>query len=382
MVLTEAPRRLDIIILLSALGRGGAQRQAVVTGLGLQRLGHNVTFVSLRGPAALDAEVVDGGGTLRLLGSNRRMGGLLGRLRLLVDPATGRADVIYSYMPAANVTATLVTLIRRRPANVWGLRDSGLVMANYGRATRLLDRAARRLARRPRSIVCNSNAAVEHYGSLGYPRDRMVVIPNGIDVDRFTPDFAIRERTRQSFGFQPDDFVVVCLARFDPMKGQTDLIRAFADLVASHPEARLLLCGDHGEADARTAQDLAEELGVRDQVTLHQGSPRPEDVLRASDVLAMPSRYGEGFPNVVAEALACGLPVVVSDVGDAGRIAGAFGHVVSPGDPAALTEALTAAIERPGDLGTPGERRRYVCERYSVPVLVETTSSQLVAAVK
>ena len=291
------------------------------------------------------------------------MGGLWGRLRFLVDPATGRADVIYSYMPAANVTATLVTLIRRRPVCVWSLRDSGLIMANYGRATRLLDWAAKKLSNRPRSIICNSAAAVEHYGSLGYPRDRMLVVPNGIDVDRFAPDPAVRESTRQAFGFRPDDFVVVCLARFDPMKGQTDLIRAFADLVTSHPQARLLLCGDHDDADARTARALAEELGVHDRVTLRQGSPRPEDVLRASDLLAMPSRYGEGFPNVVAEALACGLPVVVSDVGDAGRVAGEYGHVVSPSDPAALAEALIAAIERPGELGSRDERRRHVCHR-------------------
>ena len=382
MALTDAHRKLGIIILLSALGRGGAQRQAVVTGLGLQRLGHDVTFVSLRGSAALDAEVVDGGGTLRLLGSNRRMGGLLGRLRFLFDPATGRADVIYSYMPAANVTATLVTFLRRRPANVWGLRDSGLVMANYGRATRLLDWAARHLARRPQTIVCNSTAAVEYYGSHGYPRDRMVVIPNGIDVDRFTPDSAIRESTRRSFGFGPDDVVVVCLARFDPMKGQADLVRALADLVAAHPNARLLLCGDHSDADALAVRSLAEELGVHDRVSVRQGSPRPEDVLRASDVLAMPSRYGEGFSNVVAEALACGLPVVVSDVGDAGRIAGAFGHVVAPSNTTQLTDALIAAIERPGELGTPDERRRHVCEQFSIEVLVDTTSSQLIAALE
>lgn len=370
-----------IVLLLSSLNRGGAQRQAIVTGLGLAAVGFDVEFVCFRGPAKLDHEVFAGGGTVRHLGHNGRFGGVSGRLRLLTDRAVWKSDVVYAYMPEANVTASLLGLVRRHPAIVWGIRESGMDLSRYGRGVRAVAAVARRLANRPELIVCNSHAAVEHYGNAGYPRDRMTVIPNGIDTERFSPDAEERARCRAELGYVADDFVVLCLARADPMKGQLDLIEAVGLVAPRCPALRLLLVGDHDERFASEVANAAERFGIGPVVALRPGHPEPQAVLRACDLLVMSSRFGEGFPNVIGEAMACGAGVVATDVGDAAVLVGELGTVVPAGD----VQAIAAAIERAAtteQLQVDRDRRRqWIVDSFSVERLIERTTAALQLAV-
>lgn len=371
---------LCVVMLLSGLARGGAQRQAVLTAVGLRRRGHDVSVVTLRRGGDLAADLRAAHVPLIELGRGGALGGLAARVKLLLLPALRDADVVYSYMPAASVTASLVGLVRRRVPVVWGIRDSGLDLARYGRATRVMSWLADHLAWQPRRIICNSHVAFEHYAGRGYPTGRMVVIPNGIDVERFQPDDLDRAGTRAALGIPAAAKVVLCLARVDPMKGHLDLVQAFSEVLRSGHDARLLLVGDHDEQFASDVSGLAADDGYADRLMICQGTDRPESMIRAADLLVVPSRYGEGFSNVLGEALACGVPVVATDVGDARVVVGEDGTVVPPGDVERLTNAIEDALSESTDRRS--RRRSRILHEFSLERLVDRTEHELLAVAR
>ena len=185
-------------------------------------------------------------------------------------------------------------------------------------------------------VLCNSNAGRVAHERLGYRPPRWLVIPNGLDVDRFAPRPDERATVRSELGLEEASFVVGMCARVDPMKDHDNFVKAAAMFVETAPEARFALIGagtnEQGSALDRAIREsgIAERfvrLGLRqDLCRLHA----------ALDIATLSSAFGEGFPNVLAEAMACGVPCVATDVGDSASIVGDTGLIVPPHDATAL----------------------------------------------
>jgi glycosyltransferase involved in cell wall biosynthesis len=181
-------------------------------------------------------------------------------------------------------------------------------------------------------ITANSRAGLESHRARGYRPRRAEVLANGIDVDMFKPDGGARAAVRAELGLGPDAVVLAHVARVDPMKDHQTFFAALCEL----PQVTALLIGE-GTMQL-SAPGNAIRLGRRDDV------PR---LLAAADIMVSSSRFGEGFSNAVAEGMACGLPAVATDVGDARLIIGDTGRVVATEDPAALAAALSALAGEP-----------------------------------
>jgi glycosyltransferase involved in cell wall biosynthesis len=167
----------------------------------------------------------------------------------------------------------------------------------------------------------------------------MVVIPNGFDVKSFKPDQIARRGLREELRLADDTPLIGQIGRFDPQKDYHNFIQAAALLRATHPETRFVLCGDGLTQENSQVRDWIEEAGLDSRVHL---LGRRDDVARvhaALDVLTLCSAFGEGFPNVVGEAMASGVPCVVTDVGDSAMIVGDTGRVVPARDPGGLADA-------------------------------------------
>ena len=197
--------------------------------------------------------------------------------------------------------------------------------------------------------------------SLGYARDKMVVIPNGFDVINFRPDTATRRPVRAELGIPEDTLLIGMFARFHAQKDHRNFVEAAALLHARHPDIHFLLCGDGITWENKVLSGWIVTAGIHEHC--HPLGPR-EDIPRLAAALdiASSSSFGEGFPNVVGEAMACGIPCVVTDVGDSARIVGTTGRVVSAKDPEALAMAWTQMI----GLGEEGRRRLGVATRKRV----------------
>jgi glycosyltransferase involved in cell wall biosynthesis len=244
-------------------------------------------------------------------------------------------------MPTSNLLAALART-ETVPRIAWGVRASAIDWADYGLMARASFGLTRLAARRADLIIANSEAGRRFHAAQGYPADRMIVIPNGIEVRRFRPDPEARASVRAAWGVAAEQVVIGAVARLDPMKDHVTLLRAFAMRDGSLADA-LLVCAGSGSADKRAELGrLAESLGIGGQVRWLEATGPVERLYCGFDLHTSASSFGEGFSNAVAEAMACGVPCVATDAGDAALLIGQTGQLV----PVRSPEALAAGWHR------------------------------------
>lgn len=371
---------MKLLILHRKLVQGGAERQLVALVDGLTRRGHEAVVLTFYGGGPLEADLLATGARLVDLGKSGRwdVGPFL--LRLARALRRERPDVVKAYLPFQN---TLLSLLR--PVHgakvVWALSSS----ANPARRRskmQVIDRWLERTLRRtPDAIVPNSFAGRDHARALGFPDAKMTVIANGVDTEVFRRDEAGRARLRAEWGVGEGELLVGRVGRLDVQKDYATGLRAVALLAETHPNVRFAAVGRDAGEEA-SLRRLAEELGIARRVVWVGTRQDMAAVYSAMDVHLSTSRYSEGTPNVVGEAMACGVPCVVTDVGDCARAAGPLGLVVPPRDPAAMAAALGETADRlaRGEVDRDA-LRGFVLERFSLEELVRRTEAVLLGVV-
>lgn len=274
-----------------------------------------------------------------------------------------RPDLIQSWLWHADLAATVArAALRPRPPLVWSIRCSDMDLARYRPTTRLVLSVLAGLSRIPAAVVANSEAGLAWHRARGFRPRRALVIPNGFDLDAFRPDPAARPRLLASLGWPEETVLVGLIARVDPMKDHATFLSA----LARTPEPiRAVLIG-------RGTEDLAVPPGLRPRLAALGQRRDVPTLLPGLDILCLASRFGEGFPNVLGEAMACGVPCVTTDVGDAARVVAGAGLVVPPGDAAALADAIMALAADPPRrraLGRAGRER--VETLYAITVVAD-----------
>lgn len=376
----KASASLRIGLLIRSLNYGGAEMQVTILANGLARSGHAVSVMVFypNGPLIkrLSPDV-----TVRCLEKRGRWDviGFLRSLFRVLDEE--QPDVLYAFLPVATLLACLPRLRSRKPKLAWGVRASDMDLARYDWLSRLTYWIERRLSRCPNLIIANSAAGRRYAVSRGFPdNDRFIVIPNGIDVEHFQPDVRLRDTVRAEWGVLPQETLVGIVARLDPMKDYPGFLKAAAKLARRERAVRFVSVGAGPEGYATILREQARELGL-DKRMIWAG-PRGDlpSVYNALDLLVS-SSLSEGFSNVLGEAMACGVPCVATDVGDAREILGDSAALVPPGDPEALAASILALLDR---LHLEGARlgaraRQRVAENFSVEMLVQRTRAALEA---
>lgn len=266
-----------------------------------------------------------------------------------------RPDFVVSWLYHANLYAlSAMALVGGRPRHqlIWNIRGSALKMENHGRSIRAASRLGAWLSPRPAAIVVNSETGQRDHSALGYRPRRWAVIHNGVDTVEFAPDAEDRARMRAELGLRADDRVILFAGRTDPQKDFATLLAA----VGMVPSCRVICAG-------RGTESLPDHPAL---IRLGQRLDMPS-IYRAADVLVSSSAYGEGFANVVAEAMASGVPVVATAVGDIHAIVGQHGFVVPPRDPRALAAAIRTclALDPAARANLADLARQRICERFS-----------------
>lgn len=380
-VASSACRNPRVLFLIRSLGHGGAQRQLVALATALRHAGWDVAAACFYSGGAFQRDLVQADVPVIDLRKRGRwdVAGFLWRLWRVFrenDP-----DVVHGYLTMGNLLALLARLARRRTRVVWGVRSAYMDRDRYDWMTRLTFGLTRRFARLADAIIVNSEAGATHHAALGYPAERIRVIPNGIDTRRFRFDAEGRVRKRRAWGI-PDEAVLVGLVgRLDPMKDHPTFLKAAALLAKRDCRWRFVCVG--GSADPAYAQalhSLADRAGLRERLTWTGPQDDMPAVYSALDVAASTS-YGEGFPNVIAEAMACGRPCVATDVGDSARIVGGCGAIVAARNP----EAFAAGVEsirqmwcNPGvGDGMPAAARARIERHYALGSLLQRSEATL-----
>ncbi|HEV3049245.1 MAG TPA: glycosyltransferase [Longimicrobium sp.] len=364
---------MRVLHLITDLMTGGAEMMLYKLVSRFDRDRFETSIVSLRGRGTLGARIEAEGVPVRPMGMSDAGSGTAGLVRLLGEVRRFRPDIIQGWMPHGNLFAALAGTAAPRARVLWNVRCSIDDLAKEKAVTRVVIRAGALGTARVRRIIYNSRAAAEQHEALGYPASKRCLLPNGFDCDRFRPSPETRRAVRAELGLAESDVVIGMVARFHPMKGHETFFRAAGALAARHPSLRFVLAG-RGVVPG----DPALAAFIRDNAL--EGRVRllgeREDTFRiypALDIVALASLWGEGFPNVVGEAMACGVPCVVTDVGDSAWVVGGHGLVVPPDTPDALAAGWATLIEA----GSEGRARLGALARERV---VEHFSLQRVVA--
>jgi glycosyltransferase involved in cell wall biosynthesis len=261
-------------------------------------------------------------------------------VRLLVRE---RPAVLQTWMYHANLLGLLAGRVVRIPV-VWNVRCSNEMLAHASRRTAWTIEACARLSSWPEVVVFNSEAGWQQHAAAGYRPRLGEVVPNGFDLSRFAPDPAARGNVRTELGVGPDALLVGLVGRFDPMKGHDTFLAAAKALHTRRPEAHFVLAGHGVEPGNPALTDAVDAHPVAGKVHLLGERSDIPRLTAALDVAVSSSHFGEGFANVIGEAMACGVPCVVTDVGDSAAVVGRLALVVPPRDPVALAGAWEQLI--------------------------------------
>ena len=338
------PRVLRIGLLIRRLTVGGAERQLVGLALGLRRAGHDVhVLVFYRAFSTLEAELDKGGVPLVDLQKQGRWDLLGFVLRLRNEVRNRGLDVVYSFLPTSNVLAAMVFAGGRHPAIVWGIRSTDASRDSNDWLGQALVLAERRLALRADAIIANSSTAIARCRNLGWPSTRLHLVHNGLDPKVFQFEPKAREEMRARWGIAPMEQLIGVAARLDPVKGMESFLTATQRVIESGCALRVVVAGEGSLPYTASLEARARRLGIDDRILWIGHVEDMAGFYSALDLLCLPS-LSEGCSNVVAEALACGTPVVATQVGDNSLLVPVPSQLVAPGNDVELSKAILCAL--------------------------------------
>jgi len=264
--------------------------------------------------------------------------GLLKLYRLIhgINP-----DVIQTWMYHADLLGGIVAWFSGKREIVWNIRATRLQPEYISQSPPLVVRLCIALSNIiPKEIVVNSVQGWNFHSNLGYPDHKMIVVPNGFALSQLKPDSNARMKVRDELGMKQDYILLGMVARWDLLKDHANLLAAISLLKAEEvPNWRCVLIGPNMDGNNTELSELLKKYRVCDRVILIGPRSDIPAIMNALDLHVL-SSVVEAFPNVVAEAMACGTPGVVTDVGDAAYIVGETGWVVPASNPQALASAL------------------------------------------
>jgi glycosyltransferase involved in cell wall biosynthesis len=332
---------MRILHLITSLNTGGAEVMLQKLTRALQEHSHALSVISLTTDIPIGLEIREQGVPVLALGGR---GGLLlpHQLWRLVRAYRGfRPEIVHSWMYHANVLAQLLPVLsmsQPRPGLVISVRGAVHAPEQQKITTRVVRAIDARMSHRADAIIFNSRRSAQQHAALGYDSSKINVIPNCFDTNQYRPMSAERARIRAELGCV-QSLLIGLVARFDRLKNHRVFLQAARSVAGRCPRARFLLAGRGCDGNNRQLMQWIAELGLKDRI--HALGER-RDIVAIDNALdvAVCSSISESFPNAIGEAMACGVPTVVTDVGDCPYLVGDTGRVVESENPQALADAI------------------------------------------
>lgn len=361
--------RHKVLHIISGLGDGGAEGVLTRLCLNSKRFEHIV--ISLSNDGKYGPILREAGIRVHILEMSFARPNIFRFIGLVKLIRLEKPSLVQTWMYHADLLGGIAAKLAGIKRVFWGIRLSASEMGREKKSTILIARISAALSPWiPERIVCCANDAAMTHAKLGYARTKLVVIPNGYDLSRFRPDPISRERLRNEFRLRDNDLLLGSVGRFHPQKDHECLLKALVELSKRGVRFQCLLVGNKMNSDNRALKVLIDDLNLTDNVYLAGPRADIQEVMNGIDVHVLSSR-SEGFPNVVAEAMACGTPCASTDVGDVREIIGDTGMVCGPGSPVELAQNIFQLVNEKHANEKDWFQRQNKCrtrimERYSI----------------
>lgn len=341
---------MRVLIVTTDLAVGGAEMVLLSLVKAIDRAGFEMDVVSLAGDGPIGEEIRSSGVRVRSLGMVPGLPNPVALGRLAAWIRSDKPDLVHTWMYHADLVGGLAAQLGGTRRTIWTLHHSNLNRRLNRQSTLWIAAACSRLSHYlPAKIVCTSQAALNAHAAIGYDRRRMMVLHNGFNCEDFRPDLGVRDEVRREEHVSGEAHLIGLVARFHPQKDHWTFLAAARRLSADFPSVEFILAGSGIVEDNPILRGWIREFGLERRTHLLGERSDIERVMAALD-LAVSSSAGESLPNAIGEAMACGVPCVVTDVGDSALLVGATGRVVPPGDPQALAAAMGELLGLPRDL--------------------------------
>jgi glycosyltransferase involved in cell wall biosynthesis len=285
-------------------------------------------------------------------------------------------DIVQTWMYHSDLLGGIAARLAGKRC-VWGIVNFNLSPSIASRSTRWTAKACAILSNLiPTKIISCSAQAVLSHQAIGYSKKLFITIPLGYDLDEFKRNEKAGELLRKSWGLSSNTIVIGFLARWNVQKDHANMLRAFSILRSKYTNSFCVFAGpgmEESNADLKKIIDQTD--GGNERLILAGRVNSIPEIMSAFDLHVLPS-LGEAFPNVVAEAMACGTPCIVTDVGDAATIVDKIGWVVPPANSIALANAIDQAILLMDDKKLWDEKvdlsRKRIVENYSMSRMIDS----------
>ncbi len=360
---------ITVAHLITGLGLGGAERMLskVVTHIPPDEQRHIVISMLEGGVMAeeLRAANID----VYSLGMRRGIPSVSAFFKLTTILRKERPVILQTWLYHADLLGILAAKWTRIPRIVWNIRCSNTDMRKYRFTSTIVLHLLRLLSRWPDLILFNSVAGEKFHTAFGYHPRRSMVIANGFDTTKFCPDAQAHDEIRAQFSIADNIKLIGAVGRYDPAKDYPGFLQACSIIAKAVGDAHFMVVGDGVTADHPALAFWAQSPELRGRLHFPGGRKDIERYMAAFDVFVSPSGFGEGFPNVIGEAMSVAIPTVVTDVGDSALIVGRAGVVVPSGNPGELARAVleTLKANAPERAAMGAASRERIKECYALP---------------
>lgn len=335
---------IKLAIVITGLSTGGAEMMLLKLLQHLDRERFSVSVISLTTKGEVGAYIEALGIPVIALGMSRGVPNPLLLFKLTKHIRKFQPDIVHTWMYHADLLGGLAARLAGVHRVIWGIRHSNLSKTENKRSTLMVVKVCAWLSHwLPYKILSCSNRATQVHIDVGYQAEKLSVIPNGFDLSRFQPDLAAREAVRSELGLDANALLAGVVARFDPQKNHLGFIDAASRLHRALPQVHFVLAGKDVDSSNSALMQAISTAGLGSFMHLLGRRDDIPRLMAAFDVLASPS-HGEAFPNVLGEAMACGVPCVVTDAGDSAEIVADTGRVVAVGDMKGLADEMFSVL--------------------------------------
>ena len=257
-----------------------------------------------------------------------------------------RPHIVHSWLYQSDIFSLMFYPFLKGITIIWSIRQTNLSFQHNKLFTLACVKILAWFSKLiPDLIISNSKSAIASHESFGYFNEKIIFVPNGVSTDEFKPNLKSRKAFRLANAVKSETFLVGMVARFDSQKDHECFLKAASLIVYDRQDVQFYLCGHRiNENNAALAQ-YVEQYDLLKNVILGDQQFDIPKVLNGLDLLVS-SSLGEGWPNVLAEAMACGTPCVATDVGESVDIVGRTGIVVEANNPRLLANGILQMIER------------------------------------
>ncbi len=341
----EVNGALRVLHVITDLQTGGAEMMLLkLAAAGADHLRQVVVSAGEKG--TIGPRIAEIGVPVHALGLQRPFPNPLRFFPLISLMRRFRPQVIVGWMYHGNVAASLAARASGVKAPVfWNIQQSLYDIRSERWLTARLIHLGVSLSRRTAAIIYNSQTSALQHEALGYRADKRIIIPTGFDCGQFRPNDEARGRIRAELGIKDETVVIGLIARYHPMKDHVGFFKAAGLVAKKNPAVRFVVAGRGITTDEPTLRRAIEENQIKDRTLLLGERADMPELTASFDIACSASAWGEGSSNAIGEAMACGVPCVVTDVGDSALLVGDTGLSVPPRNPQAFANALKQLVE-------------------------------------